>query len=139
MAKRTKKGKNPYNDTSSLFKSLTRLFSGPIINRRTQTGRQLRRKHLDYYSSKFRSASGKQFKKSEYNPMNILTLNMISNRNRSERYVDFDQMEYTPEIASSLDIYADEMTTHSNLQPMLKIKCPNDEIKSVLHSLYHRN
>ena len=124
MANKYNKGKNPYNEESGLFKSLTRLFSGPIVNRRTQTGRQLRRRHLDIYSNKFRSASGKQFKKSEYNPMNVTTVNMISNRNRSERYVDFDQMEYTPEIASSLDIYADEMTTYSNLQPMLRIKCP---------------
>jgi hypothetical protein len=69
--------------------------------------------------------------------MNIMTLNMISNRNRAERYVDFDQMEFTPEIASSLDIYADEMTTHSTLTPMLHVKCPNDEIKYVLHSLYY--
>jgi len=137
MANKYNKGKNPYNEESGLFKSLTRLFSGPIVNRRTQTGRQLRRRHLDIYSNKFRSASGKQFKKSEYNPMNVTTVNMISNRNRSERYVDFDQMEYTPEIASSLDIYADEMTTYSNLQPMLRIKCPNEEIKSILHSLYH--
>jgi hypothetical protein len=89
------------------------------------------------YAKRFKSASGQQFKKSEYNPMNITTLNMISNRNRSERYVDFDQMEFTPEIASSLDIYADEMTTHSALNPMLHIKCPNDEIKYVLHSLYY--
>ena len=28
-----------------------------------------------------------------------------------ERYADFHQMEYMPEIASALDIYADEMTT----------------------------
>lgn len=134
MAKKTK---TPYNDDSRLFKALTRLFSGPIINRRTQTGRQLRRRHLDNYSKWFRSASGKQFKKIEYNPMNILTANMISNRNRSERYIDFDQMEYMPELASALDIYADEMTTHSNLQPMLRINCPNEEIKSILNSLYH--
>ena len=125
---------NPYNNESDLFRSLTRLFSGPIVNRRTQTGRQLRRRHLDIYSKWFKSASGKQFKKQEYNPMNVTAANMISNRSRSERYVDFDQMEYMPEIASSLDIYADEMTTHSDLQPMLKIKCPNEEIKAILKS-----
>ena len=129
--------KNPYNDESDLFRALTRLFSGPIINRRTQTGRQLRRRHLDVYANWFKSASGRQFKKAEYNPMSVTSANMISNRNRSERYVDFDQMEYMPEIASSLDIYADEMTTHSDLQPMLKIKCPNEEIKSILSALYH--
>jgi len=130
-------GKNPYNEENGLFRSLTRLFSGPITQRRTQQGRQLRRQHLDQYASRFNSASGKQFKKQEYNPMNIMAVNMISNRNRNERYVDFDQMEYTPECASSLDIYADEMTTHSSLQAMLRIKCPNDEIKTILDNLYH--
>ena len=138
MAKKNRNlGKNPYNPENSLFRSLTRLFSGPITQRRTQQGRALRRRHLDAYASRFTSASGKQFKKQEYNPMNIMTVNMISNRNRAERYVDFDQMEYTPECASSLDIYADEMTTHSSLQSMLRIKCPNDEIKTILNNLYH--
>jgi hypothetical protein len=137
MAKKNKNlGRNPYNPENNLFRSLTRLFSGPITQRRTQQGRALRRRHLDAYNSRFTSASGKQFKKQEYNPMNIMTVNMISNRNRAERYVDFDQMEYTPECASSLDIYADEMTTHSSLQPMLRIKCPNDEIKTILENLY---
>ena len=129
--------RNPRNNQNDLFKTLTRMFSGPITQRRTQSGRQLRRRHLDIYAKRFKSASGQQFKKTEYNPMNIMTLNMISNRNRAERYVDFDQMEFTPEIASSLDIYADEMTTHSVLTPMLHIKCPNDEIKYMLHSLYY--
>ena len=46
---------------------------------------------------------------------------MISNRNRAERYVDFDEMEYMPEIASTLDIYEDEMTTYSELRPMLNV------------------
>jgi hypothetical protein len=129
--------RNPNNNQNDLFKALTRVFSGPLTQRRTQSGRQLRRRHLDMYAKRFKSASGQQFKKTEYNPMNIMTLNMISNRNRAERYIDFDQMEFTPEIASSIDIYADEMTTHSALTPMLHIKCTNDEIKYVLHSLYY--
>ena len=80
--------RNPNNNQSDLFKSLTRLFSGPLTQRRTQSGRQLRRRHLDIYAKRFKSASGKQFKKSEYNPMNVTSLNMISNRNRAERYID---------------------------------------------------
>jgi len=135
MAKYNKK--SPYNPQSDLFKALTRLFSGPITQRRTQTGRQLKRRDLDMYSNRFKSASGKQFKKWEYNPINNVTLNMISNRNRTERYVDFDEMEYVPEIASSLDIYADEMTTHTDIRPMLRIKCANEEIKHILENLYH--
>ena len=46
-------------------------------------------------------------------------------------------MEYTPEIASALDIYADEMTTSSPLQQMLNITCPNEEIKSIIHTLFY--
>ena len=61
----------------------------------------------------------------------------MNQHNRAERYVDFDQMEYMPEIASAMDIYADEMTTHSALTPMLNIQCSNEEIKAVLESLYH--
>lgn len=46
-------------------------------------------------------------------------------------------MEYSPILASALDIYADEMTTYSDLRPMLNIKCPNEEIKAVLHILFN--
>ena len=139
MAPRKKNTKNPNNEESELFKSLTRLFSGPMTTRRTQTGRQLRRRHLDVYASDFKSASGKQFKKVEnYSPMSQMNASMFSNRNRAERYIDFDEMEYTPEIASSLDIYADEMTTHSSLQPMLNVRCSNEEINYLLQNLYHK-
>ena len=138
MAKKKRNlGKNPYNEKNKLFKSLTRLFSSPLTQRRTQTGRNLRRRYLDKYSSDFFTTSGLQFKKVEYNPMSVITANMIANRNRTERYIDFDQMEYTPEIASALDIYADEMTTHSSISPMLKIKCPNEEIKTILSTFFH--
>ena len=128
---------NPRNPRSELFKSLTKIFSGPIINRRSQTGRRLRRFQLDKHASRFRSASGQQFKRSEFSSFAHMQPYMMSQHNRTERYVDFDQMEYTPEIASALDIYADEMTTHSSLQPMLNIQCSNEEIKAVLDSLYH--
>ena len=128
--------KNPNNSETNLFKALTRLFSGPIINYRSQSGRRIRRQHLDKFSSRFKTASGQQFKKTLYNPLDILANNAIGNQRRSERYIDFDQMEYMPELASTMDIYADEMTTYSDLRPMLNIKCPNEEIKAVLGVLY---
>jgi hypothetical protein len=129
--------KNTRNPESGLFKSLTRLLSGPLVVHRTQTARRLRRRQLDKYAQRFKSASGQQFKKTEYNPFDNLMANVMANQNRLERYVDFDQMEFTPECASALDIYADEMTTSSNLNPLLTIDCSNDEIKSILDSLYH--
>ncbi len=127
---------NPKNQQSTLFKKLTRLLSGPIVNYRTQTARRLRRRQLDKYASRFTSASGKQFKRMDHNPFAGLYGSAQNNQNRLERYVDFDQMEYTPEIASAIDIYADEMTTHSALQPLMTIDCNNEEIKGILHALY---
>ena len=128
--------RNPRNNQSNLFKRLTRLFSGPIVNYRSQSGRRIRRQHLDKYAHTFKSASGQQFKKSTYNPLERLSHEAIANQRRAERYVDFDQMEYMPELASALDIYADEMTTSSDLSPMIRINCPNEEIKAALTTLY---
>ena len=130
--------KNPKNNQSALFRRLTRLFSGPITNYRTQTEISPNRKRLDPYSGRFKSISGQTFQKSAYNPFEGLQANIMSNQNRAERYVDFDQMEYTPEIASSLDVYADEMTTATALTDLLRIDCPNEEIKSILHTLYYK-
>ncbi len=129
-------GKNPANKDTDLFKALTRLFSGPIVSYRSQSGRRIRRQHLDKFGTRFKSASGQQFKKSLYNPLDVVATDAIANQRRSERYVDFDQMEYMPEIASSMDIYSDEMTTHSQIRPMLNINCPNEEIKAVLTILF---
>lgn len=129
--------RNPRNSSSDLFKRLTKLFSGPIVDRRTQLGRRIRKQQLDKYSSMFRSSSGQEFKRSHYNPFESMNSNYMANQNRTERYVDSDQMEYTPEIASALDIYADEMTTSSQLNQMLNIHCPNEEIKAILQTLYN--
>lgn len=138
MVEKIKNKKQTRNPDSTLFKKLTRLLSGPLITYRTQTARRLRRRQLDMYATRFKSASGQQFKKTEYNPFDNLMAAVMSEQHRLERYVDFDQMEYTPEIASALDIYADEMTTSTKLNPLLTIDCPNDEIKNILDSLYHK-
>jgi len=129
--------RNPKNNQSELFKRLTRLFSGPIVNYRQQNIRKDRRKRLDKYASTFRTASGQDFKKKSYNPYDTLMSDVIKNISRSERYADFDQMEYTPELATSLDIYADEITYHDGFQKLLNINCTNQEIKEILHSLYY--
>jgi len=128
--------KNTRNSNSELFRKLTRLLSGPLTNYRRQTPRQLRRIQLDKY--KFQSAGGLSFKKTEYNPFSGMQTNFLRSQNRGDRYVDFDQMEYTPEIASTLDIYADEMTTSTVLNPLLTIETSNEEIKSILDTLFHR-
>jgi hypothetical protein len=134
MANKTKN--NTRNPQSILFRRLTKLLSGPLTQYRTQNSHRLRRIDLDKYANKFSSASGRDFKKTAYNPYDNLQAQYMASQQRAERYVDFDQMEYTPEIASALDIYADEMTTYSALTPMLSVECDNEEIKAILESLY---
>ena len=131
------RNRNPRNEASPLFKRLTRLFSGPLVNYDAQMVVRNSRTDADKFSSRFKSASGQQFKKTSYNPFSNLTTATMANVSRSQRYIDFDQMEYEPIIASALDIYADEMTTSSHLHPLLKISCPNEEIKIILNSLFH--
>ena len=128
------KDDNTRNKDSALFKRLTRLFSGPIVNYKQQIPRREPRIQMDKY--KFTSASGKQFKKVAYDPFANMTSNLLAAQNRVDRYSDFNQMEYEPIIASSLDIYADDMTTSSELQPLLSISCPNEEIKMILNTLF---
>jgi hypothetical protein len=125
---------NTKNKESALFKRLTRLFSGPIVNYRQQIPRREPRIQMDKH--KFTSASGQQFKKTTYDPFANITSSLLAGQNRIDRYSDFNQMEYEPIIASSLDIYADEMTTSSELQPLLSIRCPNEEIKMILNTLF---
>ena len=132
MADRRRNTKN-YNNP--LFKALTRLLSGPIVDRRKQNPKQLKRQQLNKY--KFTSAGGLSFKKSAYDPFDNLRSSAYQNINRAERYIDFEQMEYMPELASALDIYADEMTVSSPLQDILQINCPNEEIKEVLKQLFY--
>ena len=137
MAKNSRNVRNP---ASPLFKRLTRLISGPIVNYRTQVARQERRNNLDKYRYRFRSMSGQEFKRHDSNMSqnyNLFTSAAFRNQNRAERYVDFEQMEYMPEIASALDIYADEMTTSNEYDRLISIDCLNHEIKSLLDSLFY--
>jgi hypothetical protein len=89
---RVNQERSPYNPDNSLFKRLTKLFSGPIVNRRQQNYKGERRRRLDKY--RFQSAQGQQFKKSSYNPFDYVHSQSMANQNRAERYVDFEQMEY---------------------------------------------
>ena len=126
---------NPRNPENPLYKALTRLFSGPIVNYRHEQVRKYRRKELDKFN--WTSASGKEFKKADYEKNYSFYGDFMLNQNRSERYLDFEQMEYMPELNSALDIYADEMTTATEVRRMLTVDCPNQEIKTALDILYY--
>lgn len=138
MANNWKNKKNPYNPESELYRRLTRLLSGPIVNFQSQKPKYGRiDQFIDASKANFKSASGQQFKKQTYDPFNNLQAMAVANARRNERYLDFDQMEYTPELASALDIYADEITTSNEFRNILRITCHNDEIKEILKTLFY--
>lgn len=127
---------NPRNQDSTLFRRLTRLFSGPIVNYDRPAVTRSTRRDITKYT--FTSSTGKEFKKREYyNPFGDLSNKVLYNRNRQVRYTDFDQMEYVPEIASALDIYADEITTSTVFNPLVNVDCHNREIKEILNTFLY--
>jgi hypothetical protein len=55
---------------------------------------------------------------------------------RLSRYADYSEMEFTPELASALDIYADETTAYNEDGQILNIVSPDDEIREILQTLF---
>jgi len=128
---------NPKNEDAALFKKLTRVFSGPINQKHSQNPRDIRRQDLNLYAKRFKSISGQSFRRENYDPFTVINSQKMANMNRIERYREFSLMEFTPELAQALNMFSDEMTTSTSMSPVLKIKCPNEEIRQVLHDLFY--
>lgn len=117
---------NEYN--RNLFGRLTKLFrSGPVVRRRVKGMNQktgtastalevFRAAHSDVYNS---------------------TLSAYGAFDRMSRYSDFSEMEATPEIASALDIYAEESVSQGTDGRVLHIHSDNRKIKDLLESLFY--
>jgi hypothetical protein len=128
------RGGNPRNKQSSLFKGLTRLFSGPIVNLDRPAVTRATSRDIRKYT--FTTSTGRAFKKKEYfNPFGGDSNSVLYQRNKQVRYTDFEQMEFSPEIASAMDIYADEITTSTIFNPLVNIDCHNREIKNIVDTL----
>ena len=79
---------NPRNSQSSLFKRLTRLFSGPIVNYDRPSPALSKSRDIKKYT--FKSNTGKEFKKKEYyNPFTDYNSKVLHARNKQVRYTDF--------------------------------------------------
>lgn len=91
-------------EPKSLFRRLTNLFrSGPVVKRKIRG--------LDTtlaVADKTKSSGTLLFQKSLSPTYATITSNAYNLSERLMRYQDFQEMEYTPEIAAALDIYADE-------------------------------
>lgn len=57
--------------------------------------------------------------------------------NRLARYSDYNEMESMPEIASALDIYAEEVCAKDENGLILRIDSQNNEIRDVLFTLFY--
>ena len=80
----------------NLFQKLTRLFrSGPVVKRNV-----IKNQNANYTSSAF-----DQFRKNQ-SQVYSNAMSAYGTYDRMARYSDFSEMEYTPEIASALDIYS---------------------------------
>ena len=117
----------------SLFQRLTRLFrSGPVVKRKIRG--------LDTtiaMADKSKSSGTLLFQKSLSPTYATITSNAYNLSERLMRYQDFQEMEYTPEIAAALDIYADETCAQDDKGRVLHIYSDNEKIKEVLEDLFY--
>lgn len=115
------------NKNKNLFQRLTRLFrSGPVIKRSVL-------KHTDkgHTSSAFDS-----FRKNQ-STVYSNAMSAYGSYDRMARYSDFSEMEYTPEIASALDIYSEESVSADESGKTLHIYSDNSKIQQILTELFY--
>lgn len=113
-------------DKGNIFQRLTSLFrSGPVVKRKVRM-----------QTPGATSSATQQFKKA-HNDVYNTTLSAYGSYDRMSRYSDFAEMEATPEIASALDIYAEETTSSDEHGRSLHIFCENDVQKELLETLFY--
>jgi len=111
----------------NLFKRLTRLFrSGPVVKRNV-----LKNTDKNYTSTAF-----DQFRKNQ-SQVYSNAMSAYGTYDRMARYSDFSEMEYTPEIASALDIYSEESVSSDESGTTLHIYSDNPKIKKILTELFY--
>ncbi|MBV1929314.1 MAG: portal protein, partial [Gammaproteobacteria bacterium] len=82
-------------------------------------------KHVEYMKSQFAKATYDHY-------VRATTLEV----DRRKSFEDYTVMDYTPEISSALDIYADESLTKDEYGVTLNIRTDNERIKKVLRNLF---
>jgi hypothetical protein len=111
----------------SVWKRLTRLFrSGPVVRHKIAAGEK--------YAEP--QGTARAFKK-EISSLYVHSLASYGQYERLSRYADYSEMEFTPEIASALDIYSDEVTAKNEHGETLEVITKNNEIKTVLEDLFY--
>jgi hypothetical protein len=110
----------------NLFQRLTQLFrSGPVIRRKVKN-----------YSEPTASSAYEMFRKNQ-SDMYSSTVSAYGAFDRMSRYSDFSEMEATPEIASALDIYAEETVSQDEKGQVLHIHSENRRVRELLETLFN--
>ena len=120
-------------DNKNLFQRLTRLFkSGPAVKRKV--------KGFDTtiaVADKTKSSGALLFQRSTSPSYSVITANSYNLSERLMRYQDFQEMEYTAEIAAAMDIYADETVAQDDKGRVLHVYSDDEKIKDVLEDLFY--
>lgn len=125
-----------YNPLNSIYKRLTKFFSGPIVKYKVPTminpdGRFNNRERVNP------DPVAPLKRRDEYIDFNQMTNEKALQVLRIERNVDFQAMDFVPEINTALDIYAGDIASYTEFSEILKIVTPNDEIKEQLRTLFY--
>lgn len=111
----------------NLFSRLTKLFrSGPVIKRRVR----------EYNPTTKQMSAFEQFRKSQ-SYVYSSAMSAYGSYDRMARYSDFQEMEYTPEIASALDIYSEETVSPDEKGNVLHIYSENPTVNRLLSELFY--
>jgi len=112
----------------TLFNRLTKLFrSGPTIKRKVRT----------YTKADKNASSAVELFKKHHSDVYNTTLSAYGTFDRMARYSDFSEMESTPELASALDIYAEETVSQDAEGRVLHIYSDNRIVKELLETLFY--
>lgn len=117
----------------NLFQRLTRLFkSGPVVKRKVKT--------FDTtvaIADKVKSSGALLFQRSTSPTYSVITANSYNLSERLMRYQDFQEMEYTAEIAAAMDIYADETVAQDDKGRVLHVYSDDEKIRDILEDLFY--
>lgn len=118
--------------SESFFRRLTRIFrSGKIVKKKIQNGDT-----TVAVADRNKSSGMLLMQKSASSTYSTITGNAYNIVERLARYQDFAEMEYTPEIAAALDIYADETCAQDEKGKVLHVFSDNEKIKETLDEMF---
>lgn len=119
----------------NFFQRLTKLFrSGPSIRRKIK-GQNYQQSYDRVLAGPNQGFRGPAVFGKESSPFSVLGGYGILDR--ISRYAEFSEMEYTPEIGTALNIYADEACSSDEKGKCFHIYSENPEIKKQLEELFY--